>query len=235
MVFRFADVNFEIDFRDDRVASKFKDYYVRDGKPDACIRVDDDAYEKMFSSYGMGHPLYTEFLALSEVISNTLLKSYNGFLFHSSAIAYKGNGVLFSAVSGTGKSTHAKFWKQNFGDDVQYVNDDKPFVREIDGKFFVFGNPWNGKERLSNNVKIPLKAICFIERGEKTEILPISVPSAVVSFYNQSFSITEEDMQDKFLSLIDRMLKSVKIVKLILPLDERSPLKVLEGLKEVLC
>ena len=61
------------------------------------------------------------------------------------------------------------------------------------------------------------------------------MPSAVVSFYNQSFSITEEDMQDKFLSLIDRMLKSVKIVKLILPLDKRSPLKVLEGLKEVLC
>ena len=235
MIFRFADVNFDIEFRDKRVASRLKNYFVKDGSADVSIRVDDDSFEKMMSSYGLGHPLYSEFLALSELISNTLLRSYSGFLFHSSAISYKGNGILFSAVSGTGKSTHAKFWKQNFGDDVVYVNDDKPFIREINGEFFVYGNVWDGKERLSNNIKAPIKAICFIERGEKTKLCPISVPNAVVSFYNQSFSIIEEDMQDKFLSLIDKLLKSVYITKLKLPLDERSPLTVLEGLKGVLC
>ena len=234
MVFRFADVNFDIEFRDRRVASRLKDYYVK-AEPDVRVSVDDALYEEMFSSYGMGHPLYSEFLALSEVISNALLKDFDGFLFHSSAIAYKGQGILFSAVSGTGKSTHAAFWKEMFGDDVEYVNDDKPFIREVDGEFYVYGNPWDGKARLSNNIKAPIKAICFIERGSVTKIEPISVPSAVVSFYNQSFSVVEEDMQDKFLSIIDRLLKSVKIVRLYLPLDSKSPEKVLEELKGVLC
>lgn len=235
MIFRFADVDFEIDFRDEKVASRLRAYRVESEKPDVKIRVSDEDFEKMFNTYGMQHPLYTEFLALSETISNVLLKQYDGFLFHSSAIAYKGQGILFSAVSGTGKSTHAKFWKKAFGDDVVYVNDDKPFIREIGGEFFVYGNPWDGKERLSSNIKVPIKAICFIERGEKTEIKPISVPSAVVSFYNQSFSVVEEDMQDKFLSLIDKLLKTVKIVRLSLPLDERSPYVVLEGLDGVIC
>lgn len=233
MVFRFADVNFQIDFRDERVAARLKDYRV-DAEPDACVRVSDEAYEEMFSTYGCRHPLYTEFLALSESLSNALLKDYDGFLFHSSAISYKGSGILFSAVSGTGKSTHAAFWKKLFGDDVRYVNDDKPFIREIDGEFFVYGNPWDGKARLSENIKVPIKAICFIERGEKTEIKPISVTNAVVSFYNQSFNVIEKDMQEKFLSIVDRLLKSVKIVSLVLPLDERSPIAVLEGLKGVL-
>lgn len=230
MVFRFADVNFKINFRDARVASRLKDYYV-EAEPDCEISVPDDLYDEMFDTYGFKHPLYTEFLSLSQVISNTLLKSYDGFLFHSSAIAYKGNGILFSAVSGTGKSTHAGFWKALFGDDVQYVNDDKPFIREVGGEFFVYGNPWDGKANLSNNIKAPVKVICFIERGAETKVEPISVANAVVSFYNQSFLIVDAELQDKFLSLIDRLFAKVKIVKLILPLDERSPLAVLDALK----
>jgi len=230
MVFRFADVNFKINFRDERVAVKLKDYLV-DAAPDCEISVPDDIYNEMFDSYGYKHPLYTEFLSLSQVISNKLLSDFDGFLFHSSAIAYKGNGILFSAVSGTGKSTHARFWKNLFGDDVKYVNDDKPFIREVGGEFFVYGNPWDGKENLSNNIKAPIKAICFIERGSETRIEPISVANAVVSFYNQSFSVVDAELQDKFLSLVDRLLTNVKIVKLYLPLDERSPLAVLEALK----
>ena len=230
MVFRFADVNFKINFRDERVAVKLKDY-LANATPDCEISVPDDIYNEMFDSYGYKHPLYTEFLSLSQVISNKLLSDFDGFLFHSSAIAYKGNGILFSAVSGTGKSTHARFWKALFGDDVKYVNDDKPFIREVGGEFFVYGNPWDGKENLSNNIKAPIKAICFIERGSETRIEPISVANAVVSFYNQSFSVVDAELQDKFLSLVDRLLTNVKIVKLYLPLDERSPLAVLEALK----
>ena len=230
MVCRFADVNFDIILRSDRVWSRLK-AYAYDGKPDFTVKVEDEEFDEMYASFGHSNPYLTEFLVLSQKISDILLKHCDGFLFHSSAIAYKGSGILFSAVSGTGKSTHSGFWKKAFGDDVIYVNDDKPFIREVDGEFFVYGNPWDGKERLSNNVKVPIKVICFIERGLKTEIKPISVANAVVSFYNQCFRPEEEEMQDKFLALIDKLLNKVKIVGLTLPLDENSPKAVLEAIK----
>ena len=233
MVCRFADVNFDIQLRDARVGSRLRPYET-DGAPDFCLRIEDEAFAEKFDSFGNRNVFMTEFLCISQAVSDALLKNYDGFLFHSSAISYEGSGILFSAVSGTGKSTHARFWKNLFGDKVVYVNDDKPFIREVGGEFFVYGNPWDGKERLSNNVKVPLKVICFIERGTQTTVRDMSVPNAVVSFYNQTFRAIEEDMQDKFLSLIDRLLRKVKIVKVTLPLDEKSPEKVLEAIGEYL-
>ena len=233
MICRFADVNFDIELRDRRVGSALK-AYMTDGAPDVSVRVDDEAFDEMFETYGNKNVCMSEFLALSQTLSDALLRDFDGFLFHSSAISYEGKGILFSALSGTGKSTHARFWKKMFGDKVEYVNDDKPFIREVDGTFYVYGNPWNGKERLSNNIKVPLKVICFIERGEKTSVSDISVSNAVASFYNQSFRAVEEDMQDKFLSLIDRLLRKVAIKRLTLPLDENSPKEVLEAIKEYL-
>ena len=233
MTYKFADVNFDILFRYKKVASILKDYET-DGAPDTSVRVDDDAFDRMYKTFGNGVGWMSEFLALSRVVSDALLKDFNGFMFHSSAISFNGSGILFSALSGTGKSTHARFWKTVYGEKVTYVNDDKPFIRETDGEFFVYGNPWNGKERLSNNIRVPVKVICFIERGQKIEIGDVSVLKAVVNFFNQSFLVQEEDMRDKFLSLIERLFNSVKIVRVTLPLDENSPKVVYEAIKEYL-
>jgi len=49
-------------------------------------------------------------------------------LFHGSAVAVDGEGYLFTAHSGTGKSPHTRLWQQAFGDRAVIVNDDKPFL-----------------------------------------------------------------------------------------------------------
>ena len=41
---------------------------------------------------------------------------YDTILFHGSVIAVDGEGYLFTAKSGTGKSTHARLWRETFGD-----------------------------------------------------------------------------------------------------------------------
>ena len=103
------------------------------------------------------------------------------FLFHGSAIAYKGSGVLFTAVSGTGKSTHTAFWKEVFPEEVIYVNDDKPLIR-FDGKVpYVCGTPWNGKHFRGNNVDVPLKAVCLLKRGLENEMHRVSKKDAMAN------------------------------------------------------
>lgn len=66
------------------------------------------------------------------------LLDFNGFMLHASAVAICNKAYLFSAKSGTGKSTHTELWQKYFGEDrAIIVNDDKPAIRFIDNQFYV--------------------------------------------------------------------------------------------------
>ncbi|MDD7517902.1 hypothetical protein [Ruminococcus flavefaciens] len=43
------------------------------------------------------------------------MPDYDTVLFHGSVIAVDGHGFLFTAKSGTGKSTHTRLWREYFG------------------------------------------------------------------------------------------------------------------------
>ena len=98
------------------------------------------------------------------------LLSYDGFMLHSSAVCYKGKAYLFSADSGTGKSTHTSLWKKYLGEEAVILNDDKPAVRIIDGNCYAFGTPWSGKTDMSLNAMVSVGGIVFLERGDTPEI-----------------------------------------------------------------
>lgn len=113
------------------------------------------------------------------------LSYLGGAVLHGSAIAYKGEGVIFSAPSGTGKSTHTSLWKQCFVDDVIYVNDDKPALRFKDGKTWMYGAPWSGKTDLNTNICVPLKAIVFVERAQENSITALPLTEALFHIRNE--------------------------------------------------
>ena len=92
------------------------------------------------------------------------LLAYDVLLLHASALTLDGQAFLFTADSGTGKSTHTQFWRERFGERVTVINDDKPLLKVTDGGVFVCGTPWNGKRRLSRNASAPVRAIVELER-----------------------------------------------------------------------
>ena len=71
---------------------------------------------------------YLETLAIYRKLVEGML-SYDALLFHGSAVAVDGIGYLFTATSGTGKSTHSRFWRETFGERAVMVNDDKPLLK----------------------------------------------------------------------------------------------------------
>lgn len=86
-------------------------------------------------------------------------------MVHGSVVAVDGEGYLFTAKCGTGKSTHTRLWRQVFGDRAVMVNDDKPFLRIGESGVYAYGSPWSGKHGLASNVCFPLKGICILRRG----------------------------------------------------------------------
>ena len=89
------------------------------------------------------------------------LLDYGGLMLHASATVIDGEAYLFAGQSGIGKSTHARLLMERFPD-AQLINDDKPALRCIDGRWYAYGTPWCGKNFINVNAKHPLKAICLL-------------------------------------------------------------------------
>ena len=90
-------------------------------------------------------------------------------LVHASVIRNGGYGYLFTAPSGTGKSTHTHLWYKHIpGSDL--MNDDNPVVRIIDGQVLIFGSPWSGKTPCYRNIWAPVGAITRIEQKPENTI-----------------------------------------------------------------
>ncbi len=132
-------------------------------------------------------------------------------LFHGSAIAVDGRGYLFTAKSGTGKSTHTRLWRQVLGDRAVMVNDDKPFLRFTEGGVLVCGAPWSGKHGLDANVTVPLGGICILERGQENRIWPIGPEEARPMLEHQSCPPSQEEKLGRFRELVDELAKRVPL------------------------
>jgi hypothetical protein len=98
------------------------------------------------------------------------LLAHRTLWLHGSAVALDGCGYLFTARSGTGKSTHTRLWREVFGSRAVMINDDKPFVTLNEQGVTIFGSPWSGKHGLDSNIAVPLAGICLLERGAENRI-----------------------------------------------------------------
>lgn len=164
---------------------------------------------------------YLETLAVYRKIANRIIE-YNTVLFHGSAIAVDGAGYLFTAKSGTGKSTHTKLWREKFGERTIMVNDDKPLLKVVDKEVLVYGTPWDGKHRLSNNISVPLKAICVLERADVNRIKAVSSKEILPTMLQQSYRPQNSLKMEKTLQIIDRILENTVQYRLGCNMDIQS-------------
>ncbi|MBQ1289753.1 MAG: hypothetical protein IIY43_06050 [Oscillospiraceae bacterium] len=166
-----------------------------------------------------GHPPYPhsdgywETLAVYRKIAERM-PAYDTVLFHGSCVAVDGAGYLFSAKSGTGKSTHARLWRELLGGRAVMVNDDKPLIRIDSNGATAFGTPWDGKHNLSSNMAVPLRALCILERSSENRIEPISAKEAFPVLLQQTYRPADTEMLAKTLQLVDRLAASVRLYRL---------------------
>ena len=162
-----------------------------------------------------------EYMGTSGGFYKELLK-YDGFQFHSSAVVVNGKAYLFSANSGTGKSTHTSLWLKLFGEKAFILNDDKPALRKKDGIWYAYGTPWSGKHDISVNTSVPVAGICMIERGEINEITPFTGKTAIFEVYAQTNMPKSAENRILLLELLDDLIQNVPIWKLRCNMDQEA-------------
>lgn len=159
---------------------------------------------------------YLEFIAMNRKLAEWLPLN-NAFLLHSAVFDVSGVGVAFAALSGTGKTTHMRLWKELLGEKMVVVNGDKPIVRFFDDEPdmpYAYGNPWNGKEHFGRNMRTPLKHICFIERSGTNFVEKMNKADAVNLIFNQVYMPKDSIAVMNTMQLIDRLLSCCNLWKI---------------------
>ena len=153
---------------------------------------------------------FLERAAIQRAFADRLL-TFHTLLLHGSCVAVDGYAYLFTARSGTGKSTHTRLWREVFGQRATMINDDRPFLRLTEDGVLVCGNPWSGKHGLDSNVTVPLSGICILERGPEDRIWRISAKDALPMLQKQAYCPLDEGKHRNFLRLVDQLAQNVPL------------------------
>ena len=188
-----------------------QDYELYIEPTDEMIRYEAELGEEIHGD--AGSPYICEAVAILRVICDYIIDK-GGFFLHCSCLKYKDEAIIFTAPSGTGKSTHSALWRRHFGDDVVMINDDKPLVREKDGRFYIYGTPWNGKHSIGNNTSAPIRSVVFLSQAPENKAEPISPIDAMALLLQQTVLPSNKAELSKLLDMLGRLVETVPMYRL---------------------
>lgn len=191
------DDNSQVDFRVDSFWERCKHL---------VPNVSDDLGEYLYSGYDF---------------YRNLLK-HDGLMLHSSAVVVDDKAYLFTADSGTGKSTHTGLWLKKFGDRAYILNDDKPAIRREKDGWYAYGTPWSGKHDISRNHRVKLAGIAVVNRGEENSIQPFGGVEAIHAVMKQVNRPAGMEFRFNLMDLLDRLLTEVPVWKLYCNMEPQA-------------
>ena len=220
---KLAGIPIGVDNRYPYIEKLARDYVTHETAEFVVAATDEDIEEERTNSEFEFSPGYLESIVVYRKIAERL-PSYDAFVFHGAVLAMGGRAYAFTAKSGVGKTTHTRLWLSTFGDEVHYLNGDKPVIRFINGEPIAFGTPYRGKEGYGVNESLPLESIALISRGEKDSAAPVSGDDAVIRLASQVYMPKDPVSAVQTLSLIDKLSSAVKLVELHCTMDRNAAL-----------
>ncbi|MCD8107405.1 MAG: hypothetical protein LUE20_05515 [Oscillospiraceae bacterium] len=211
----FAGLTIEIKSRFKYMRWFCQSYITENTTPDFSVQAEDSRLEELRQFSPEMRDEYLERDAIYSAIASKL-PYYDRVTLHGACISYKDKSYLFTAASGTGKSTHIALWKRYLGDDVSIVNGDKPiFHVKPDGTIRAYDTPWCGKECWNQRKSGEMAGICFIRRletpGDKNTISPMKPDEAIPYMLRQMFHPYEEEATGLMLGLFDEILSRLPL------------------------
>lgn len=134
----------------------------------------------------------------------------DAMLLHSAYMCYDGTAVLFSAASGTGKSTQADLWEKYRG--TRTINGDRSLlIRETDG-WKAYGWPICGSSEICHNEKYPIRAIVMLKQAKENKVYPLQGFRAVRDIMEQiTINAWDSEFQIRVMDLLEELRKEVPI------------------------
>ncbi len=122
---------------------------------------------------------------LDQLLMAHLLAKRHGVIAHACGVEHKGKGLLFVGVSGAGKSTMAKLWKNEMGSKI--LNDDRIALRKIGTRFYIYGTPWHGDVNSFSPNRAPLAKIFFLKQSHNNRARKLGALDSASRLFVRSF------------------------------------------------
>lgn len=132
-------------------------------------------------------------------------------ILHSSYIAWKGKGIVFSAPSGTGKSTQAELWRRH-RPGTEIINGDRSILTCERGIPEVYGLPLCGSSGIAVNKSFPLGAVVVLRQAKTNTVRRLGVREAVSLIYSEcGLSLWDRDAAANVLDVVSEIAESVPV------------------------
>lgn len=142
-----------------------------------------------------------------------LMLHHHAFQLHSSVIQWNGQGILFSAPSGTGKSTQAELWRTL--EDAQIINGDRGMIRLENGSYAVYGSPYAGTSGIYTNVSVPVRAIVVLSQAPENRLARLDALTAFNRIYRESTAPAwDADFVDQLSTLLIDLVERIPVYHL---------------------
>lgn len=218
-VYKIAGLNVEYACRFDLLKQRSEKYLCDETDARINLSLDENYFSSRRKKFSTLSDSEIEYIGMGAAFYKELLR-FEGMLLHASAVELDGEAYLFSAPSGTGKSTHTEGWLKAF-DKAQIINDDKPAIRKVDGSYFAFGTPFSGKHDISLNKGYPIKGICFLDRGNN-EIKKLTAQQAMTPLFNQTIRPDDESKMDLLCERVEDLLANVSFYAMLCDTSEKA-------------
>lgn len=182
------------------------------------------------------HKDYVTMMNIDTMFISTLslerrMNDFHQYILHSAYMIHNNRAILFTAPSGTGKSTQASLWEKYRGSRV--INGDRALISKESNCYYANGWPICGSSEICYNEKYPLSCIVVLSQGKENTIKELSYKEAfkkllselTINYHNSLFV-------NEAMNFIEDLISNVRIYHLTCDISENAVKCLEEKLKE---
>lgn len=142
-----------------------------------------------------------------------LLLENQALILHAASIVYQEQAILFTAPSGTGKTTQTNLWHR-YLEGIEDLNGDRTVLQRTEKGWFACGFPICGSSGRCEQRAVPIKAVVIVRQGEKNEICKLSALQSVMSLYSEiTVPNLNREYPERAMGLIEEFVQNVPVIQ----------------------
>lgn len=153
------------------------------------------------------------------------------FVLHASCVQTPLGGIMFSGVSGVGKSTQAELWCRYAKG--RLINGDRPIIGNDNNQWKAYGSPYAGSSRCYRNESCLIRTVVMLEQAGVSSIRRLSASEAFRRmFAGTTVNIWDSEFLNRVCNLETEFVQQIPIYELCCTPDQdavRLLWRTLEG------
>ncbi len=150
-----------------------------------------------------------------------LMLEQSRLILHACCVDTNFGGILFSGISGIGKSTQGDLWCTQ--ERARLINGDRPILYQSDEGWYACGSPYAGSSQCYVNEQTKIRAIvmlaqsrtCSIRRLERSEAFRKMYPQLTVSSWNA-------ESIHRACSLLEQLIEKIPVYEMACTPDKEA-------------